>query len=131
MAAAALVVVVVPTEAMALLLCVVATADPLVATHPEAEATVVATAAAAALVAATTPTEQRPSKTMIDTARASKPSLAAVCGKSPCMTKLPATGRQRQRQPDVCSQKRVCETRGFAVFTTTTTFHACAIAFKR
>ena len=42
----------------------------------------------------------------------------------------PMAGRQQQRQPRVCSQGRGYETRS-VLFSTTTTFHACAIAFKR
>lgn len=74
--AAALAVVVVPTEATALLPCVAGTAVPLVATLPEVEATVVVTVAAVGPAVATTLTEQRPARAMIDTARSSKPSLA-------------------------------------------------------
>ena len=77
MVAAHLAVVVDPTEAMALLPCAAAMVAPLVATHPEVEATAEATVAVVALLAAaTTHTEQRPARTKLDTARASKPSLA-------------------------------------------------------
>ena len=87
MVAAALADVVAPTEATALLPCAVATVALLVATLPEAEATVVVTVAAAAPpVAATTPTERRPARTMIETARASKRRLQTACGKSPRRT---------------------------------------------
>jgi hypothetical protein len=72
----ALAAVVAHMEATALLPCVEVMVAPLVATHPEVEATVEATAAAVVLVAATTLTEQRLARTITDKTRASKPSLA-------------------------------------------------------
>lgn len=74
---APLAVVVAHTEATALLPCAAATVAPLVATHPEVEATVVVTVAVVVLLAAaTTLTEQRPAESKINIARASKPSPA-------------------------------------------------------
>ena len=63
MVAAALADVVAPTEATALLPCAAAMVAPLVATHPEVEATVEATVAVVVPAAATTPTEQQPAST--------------------------------------------------------------------
>ena len=132
MVAAPLAVAVAHTEATVLLPCAAAMVAPLVATHPEVEATVAVTVAVVApLAVASTLTEQRPARTKIDAARALLSRyLQILCGKSSCWTKIPVTGKKRQRSHMGVPGKDY-KTRRFAVFITTTAFHACAIALKR
>jgi hypothetical protein len=108
-AVAAVLVVVVPlTEATALLPCAAAMVAPLVATHPEVEATVVVTVAVVVPAVATTLTEQRPARTKIDTVRALRSRrLQSVCGKSSYKTMIPMAGKSGRGAPMCVSQGKM------------------------